>query len=230
MDRPRFLRSRLLLDFWNIQSGWNDAVKTTWVQGVDPKLDWAAFPKLVLTAAAQALRATDGFRDDTVLDTRPGAFTKRMFVGLHPDASRTFYTKTLVEQGGYEPPFIRTNPRRDLDVECRSCKQEIRDCTGCGQRLVHYPEKGVDVALSTDMLLHATKALPEGQTAADVVLLCSGDTDFVPAVQAAQHLGLPVVVASWNRQANELFQVADAVVLLDEHIKRLQWHPKHRGR
>ena len=188
-------------------------------------MDWAALPTVVRISAAHALRRLDAFDDQTTLDTRTGCFTKKLFVGLHPNHDPSFYQRTLREQGGYET-FVRTNPRRRLDVECRNCGQASRTCTRCGEPLVHYPEKGVDVAVSTDMLLHAAGHVDGHPT--QVAILCSGDTDFVPAVTAAQRLGLVVVVASWNRQANELFQVADAVVRLDDLIDRLTFHAGSR--
>ena len=82
-------------------------------------------------------------------------------------------------------------------------------------RLVYPPaypnaptyEKGVDVKLATDMLLHASR---ENY---DVAILVSGDTDFVDVVQGVKDLGKNVEIALFDpRGSRELRSVADDVI------------------
>ena len=71
-------------------------------------------------------------------------------------------------------------------------------------------EKGVDVKLATDMLLHAAR------DNYDVAILVSGDTDFVDAVQGVKDLGKNVEIALFNPSGSRaLRSVADEVIELD---------------
>ena len=73
--------------------------------------------------------------------------------------------------------------------------------------------KGVDIALSTDMLLHATRKHY------DVAVLVAGDEDYVPLVRAVQGEGARVYV--WfisNGLSPALRMVADCYVNLDEFL------------
>ena len=71
-------------------------------------------------------------------------------------------------------------------------------------------EKGVDVRLATDMLLHAARGNCE------VAILVSGDTDFVDMVQGVKDLGKNVEIALFDpRGSQALRRVADGVVEVD---------------
>ena len=72
-------------------------------------------------------------------------------------------------------------------------------------------EKGIDVKLATDMLVHGFRGNY------DVAILVSGDNDFVDALQAVKDQGKHVEVAlfgpGWSSQ--HLRGVADKVILID---------------
>ena len=71
-------------------------------------------------------------------------------------------------------------------------------------------EKGVDIKLATDMIIHASR------DNYDVAILVSGDTDFVDMVQAVKDLGKNVEVALFGRGTSRaLREVADRVVSVD---------------
>ena len=71
-------------------------------------------------------------------------------------------------------------------------------------------EKGVDIRLGTDMLVHGFARNY------DVAILVSGDTDFADAVQAIKDRGLHVEVALFDRTGSQrLRDVADKVRLVD---------------
>lgn len=80
-------------------------------------------------------------------------------------------------------------------------------------------EKGVDVSLAVDMVLLAGRGEPR-------ITLVSGDTDLVPAVEAARSLGTRVVVAQFQDALGmDLVRAADDVVLLDgAPWDKLRWH------
>jgi len=73
-----------------------------------------------------------------------------------------------------------------------------------------WTEKGVDVAVATDMLVNAA------DDAFDVAVLVSGDADFCPAVRGVQSFGKRVEVAAFHSAASkDLIDFADAFISLD---------------
>ena len=80
-------------------------------------------------------------------------------------------------------------------------------------------EKGIDVKLATDMLVHGTRANYQ------VAVLVSGDTDFKDALQAVKDFGYHVEVALFppGGSSQELRDVADRVIRLDESYLEGCW-------
>jgi uncharacterized protein (TIGR00288 family) len=71
-------------------------------------------------------------------------------------------------------------------------------------------EKGVDIKLATDMLVHGSN------DNYDVALLVSGDTDFADALQAVKDQGHHVEVALFEPGGSQrLREVADRVIRID---------------
>src|SRR3989344_9284002 len=64
-------------------------------------------------------------------------------------------------------------------------------CVECGKQQVRFEEEQVDVAVATQLILRAVEKV------VDAVVLVSGDSDYVPAVMAAQEMGMPVFVAGF---------------------------------
>ncbi|MSQ24750.1 MAG: NYN domain-containing protein [Dehalococcoidia bacterium] len=84
-------------------------------------------------------------------------------------------------------------------------------------RLVYQPgwpdvppyEKGIDVRIGTDMVIHSFRRN------ADVVILVSGDTDYASAIQAVKDNGIVMEVALFGGGSEVLRKVADAVREID---------------
>lgn len=71
-------------------------------------------------------------------------------------------------------------------------------------------EKGVDIKIATDMLLHAAR------NTYDVAILVSGDTDFVDMVQGVKDLGKNVEVVLFGSGGSRVLrEVADEVIPVD---------------
>ncbi len=95
--------------------------------------------------------------------------------------------------------------------------------------LVYSPDsrprqKGVDVSLATDMLMHAFR------DHYDTAVLVSGDADFADAVQAVKDLGPNVEIALFGPgSARVLRDVADEVInLTPEYFENL-WREEQAG-
>lgn len=77
-----------------------------------------------------------------------------------------------------------------------------------------YEQKGVDVLLSVDLVrLSWSKTI-------DKAILVTGDSDFVPAVQAAKDAGVIVELFSSRKQhlSDELYQVCDERHVINEAL------------
>lgn len=94
-------------------------------------------------------------------------------------------------------------------------------------------EKGIDVQLATDMLVHSFR------NNYDVCLLVGGDNDFVGALQAVKDDGKQVEVALFGRGSSsmQLRRVADKVITLNSRFLQDCWktqgewisRPRERG-
>jgi uncharacterized LabA/DUF88 family protein len=80
----------------------------------------------------------------------------------------------------------------------------------------HHVEKETDVKLSVDMVVGAY----EGQY--DVAMIVSGDTDYVPAVEAVRRIGKKVIWAHFATQQHSLAlrQNVDRQILLEDKLLR----------
>jgi uncharacterized LabA/DUF88 family protein len=74
---------------------------------------------------------------------------------------------------------------RAYPVFCPYCKslgtQTQITCPTCGKNVIIPKNKGVDIALATDLLVYGLPENPE--YGYDVAILVSGDTDFIPAIK-----------------------------------------------
>lgn len=78
-------------------------------------------------------------------------------------------------------------------------------------------EKGVDIMLTTDLLLYAARNLY------DVAVLVTGDKDYIPAVKAVKEMGKRIEVAGFKCcTAKALILSADKFIELDNYINKIQ--------
>jgi len=85
-------------------------------------------------------------------------------------------------------------------------------------------EKGVDVALATELLrLGFKKAFTRA-------IIVSGDQDYVPAIRYVQDEGLTVEVASFRHSlAKEMQQTADKIIIVDDFIENMELKKEQAG-
>lgn len=76
-----------------------------------------------------------------------------------------------------QPPYFRTLLGK--------YEVKTRDCPDCGAAVGFQKEKRTDVNLAVEIVRAASADEPP-----DAVLLVSGDTDLIPALEAAQDYGL----------------------------------------
>lgn len=80
-------------------------------------------------------------------------------------------------------------PTRSCLLTCTNCEDRLV-CAKCEKNMMRLEEEQVDVALAVKSVWLAMRR------EVDVVVLISGDGDFVPAVVAVQKEGIPVVIAA----------------------------------
>ena len=81
-------------------------------------------------------------------------------------------------------------------------------------------EKGIDIKLGTDLVVHAFRGNY------DTAILVSGDNDFADALQAAKDCGRNVEVALFHPAASQkLRDVADRIVEVDAALLSGCWTP-----
>lgn len=80
-------------------------------------------------------------------------------------------------------------------------------------------EKGIDIKMATDMLIHAFRGNYE------IAVLVSGDNDFVDAIQAVKDLGKHVEVALFGSgsSSQQLRDVGDKTITLDDRFLTDCW-------
>ncbi len=132
---------------------------------------------------------------------------------------RTYYYNAPMDQT--REPELYQSQQKFFDVLRRIDYFELR----LGRLVYHSSlpdipptEKGVDVRIATDMVVHAFAGNY------DVAVLVSGDTDFVDAVQAVKGRGLHVEAALFpGVGSHRLRDAVDKVVSLDSNFLSDCW-------
>jgi uncharacterized LabA/DUF88 family protein len=107
--------------------------------------------------------------------------------------------------------FYEALRRQGIQLRTRVLKDRETTCKQCGFKSTQLLQKGVDIALATDILRHAF------QKTCDICIIVSGDQDFKDAIEVAKDRGIKVWVVSFkNSLSRELAMTADRVILLDE--------------
>jgi len=93
--------------------------------------------------------------------------------------TRDRFLDLLESQAGF---FVFRLPIKKKKTTCPNCKREY----------FYFGEKQVDTQMVSDMIHLAAVG------AYDAVVLCSGDSDHIPAVRAAREMGKKVFIATWG--------------------------------
>jgi uncharacterized LabA/DUF88 family protein len=82
---------------------------------------------------------------------------------------------------------------------------KTRRCSKCGTSWQSYAEKGVDVALATRLLTHASVR------AFDTSIILSGDKDYLETVKSVKNLGMRVEIVGFHRSMSQQLAVESSV-------------------
>lgn len=97
------------------------------------------------------------------------------------------YERQLKKQRAYETTlkwYVFSKKIRAYPFSCPHCRwsgiETAIICQKCGNTLKEVKNKGVDVALATDLLVYG---MSDASSSYDVAMLVSGDNDFIPVIQ-----------------------------------------------
>ena len=112
------------------------------------------------------------------------------------------FLRRLAERDGYQ---VKKFPKR----------RSVVRCVKCGYSQTRYEEEQVDVAVATHMLLRAARK------EVDVVVLVSGDSDYIPAIIPVKEMGVRVFVAGFQAisLSGELSGVASGTIDITEGVR-----------
>lgn len=99
---------------------------------------------------------------------------------------------------------------------CQSCHEAVETCCHCGAALSLTEEKGVDVAIATDMIKLAW------EDAYDWAVLVSSDRDFIPAVEFLNAKGCKVLHAGFPPRGSQLAAKCWGSLDLRPHLSALE--------
>lgn len=197
-------RVRVFIDFWNFQVSANQAV------GDSYKPDWIALTQWL---------GTDLIRTVGVCDDLPVLYEgTNVYVSTSPGprdaALRGWATDWLAKAPGIRVTH-KERVRRDFPG-CPECHHVPERCGECGADLILTEEKGIDVAIATDMIRLAWEEDFEW------AVLVSSDRDFIPAVEFLGDKGRKVVHAGFPPHGSQLAAACWASVDLKPHLKRFE--------
>ena len=200
--RPQ--RVRVFVDFWNFQLSAND------VLGRSFRPDWSTLSRWLGIEAAALISGVAAselqFEGSTVyLSVGNGAGDVRLREWATRFLDRVAgVTVVLKERVKKRPPI------------CQSCHQRVETCCHCGAALSLTEEKGVDVAIATDMIKLAW------EDAYDWAMLVSSDRDFIPAVEFLNAKGRKVLHAGFPPRGSQLATKCWGSLDLRPHLKKLE--------
>ena len=196
------LRVIVFVDFWNLQLGWNREA-----DGL--RLDWASLRQTLAEAAVVETRGS--------AENRPFVSEMIVYASFNPETEAKLEHWLHAFLGSRISTSVKLHQRKTVErrIRCQSCGANFRRCPVCQRPLLTSPEKGVDAALTTDLVALAADSM------FDLAVLVSNDADFIPAVQWTRARGPAVVNASWRHQGTELRGASTAVIDLNRLIPRL---------
>lgn len=107
--------------------------------------------------------------------------------------------------------FLEALQHQGIQLRTKILKTRTTTCKQCGTSETRTIQKGVDVALATDILRHAW------QNTCEICIIVSGDEDYKDAIECAKDKGVKVWVCSFKPSlSSELARTADKIFYLED--------------
>lgn len=128
-----------------------------------------------------------------------------------------YYGSRPAQPNPQQESFFKKLERLGFDVNIKTLKLRERVCRHCGQRQKTHIEKGVDVALVTDLLAFGFRS------GYDTAIIVSGDNDFLQAVNEVKRLPRRVEIAAFSDSiCEETQRKADRFIPLEAMADRIR--------
>lgn len=163
------MRTKIFVDFWNLQLHWNDLVGKT-ADDKPIRIPWErTLPRVLCDAVSVKLSAKATYAGVHVYAS----------VDPYGDSRLAGFLNIMDSFPGYTV-FVKERKARDPRIHCKECRKLIDVCPHCQSRLKRTVEKGIDTAIITDMIQMAFDDVY------DVAVLASQDADMCAAVDFIQ--------------------------------------------
>ncbi|MHB0978970.1 MAG: NYN domain-containing protein [Thermoleophilia bacterium] len=198
-------RVRVFVDYWNFQLSASEML------GRNFRPDWKRIPQWL---GVDAVRLAVG---DPTLALRLDGLAAYMSYNPASEADRRF--KTWASNFLDRVPSVQVvckerKPR--YAPQCQQCHQAIIECPHCGAAMAGTVEKGVDVAIATDMIRLAW------EESYDYAVLVSSDADYVPAVEFLNSKGRRVIHVGFPPKGMNLAKACWASLGMAPHLPGLE--------
>jgi len=205
--RP-FERVRVFVDFWNLQLSANDRL------GHEFAGDWRRLPSWLGVDAVRLAVC------DPSLPVRLDGLNAYISYNPASEADRKlkgWASNFLDRLPGVQAICKERKPR--YAPRCQSCHRVIETCPYCSARIAGTVEKGVDVAIATDMIRLAW------EESYDYAVLVSSDADYVPAVEFLTSKGRRVIHVGFPPQGMNLATTCWASLDMVPYLEMLERRP-----
>jgi uncharacterized LabA/DUF88 family protein len=217
---PAVQRIRVFVDYWNFQLSLNQTeakARGISLEEARFQVDWKRLGQWLAAKAAAVVGLGQGAYsfDGAIIYSsfNPQTEEGRRF--------RAWATTWLDRQPGVTVECRERKRKRP--PRCPACHRPIDTCPLCQKPMVATEEKGVDTLIATDMIRLAW------ETAYDVGVLATSDSDLVPAVQFLSLKGRKVVQAGFPPLGVELATACWASFDVAAEREALRRPPKPPG-
>jgi uncharacterized LabA/DUF88 family protein len=195
------MRTRIFVDFWNLQLAIIER------EGREFRIDWRKLSPCLIAEAEASLNSTLRFDGTNVyISYDPRKDTGRKL--------RNWSLNTLDRFPGIK--VILKARQAKSAPSCPNCHASVDTCPHCGGRMIGTVEKGIDTAITTDMIRLAW------EDAWDVAILVSSDHDFIPVVEFLSSKGKRVINVHLPPKGIHLARTCWASVDLEPILPRLR--------
>lgn len=198
-------RVRVFVDYWNLQ------LSATEKLGRKFKPDWKRIPQWL---GVDAVRLAV---DDPDLPLRLDGLNAYLSYNPASEADRRFKTWASNFLGRVPSVQVICKERKPRYApRCQSCHEPIEICPHCGATVAGTVEKGVDVAIATDMIRLAW------EESYDYAVLVSSDADYIPAVEFLNSKGRRVIHVGFPPKGMDLAKTCWASLNMAPYLASLE--------
>jgi uncharacterized LabA/DUF88 family protein len=203
-------RIMLFIDYWNFKLPLEKKVPR------NKQLNFDMMPTIIMQHAENIIKSKKLIPCDCGLEGT------HIYMSYHPQrgvSQKTWAERNLGCMVGIYVTLKEQQKRNN--PFCVHCKKDVDTCPNCNQPLDLYQEKGIDVAIATDIIRLAW------ENAFDTAILVSNDKDFIPVVKFIEQKGKKVIHTSFYPAGAELRKECWISFDLADILNKLEFYEKN---